>query len=247
MRAVWMVRLPRIKGGIGYWLSALGYRYQDRSIINRIFFLYFLVFWSAWIFAVFALLSGAIATILETAQIENPTHALALIGAIIFIIWVLVELFRVSRRSPFIFSEADLHLVCQTPINRRYVALVWFLSAWIEYAILFSAGGVILGFAFTELHIDGSLGISELLLYLRSGFRAFIIILLLQFACQAFVWSFGTLRLRKERDLSWLPIIPLGLSAWLFLRFFLYLGNSVSDSWHALLSYPLIFPIYYPF
>lgn len=242
-----MVRLPQIKGGIGYWLSALGYQYQDRSLINRIFLLYFLVFWSAWFIAVFSLLSGAIATILETTQIANPTHALALIGSIIFIIWVLVELFRVSRSSPFIFSEADVHLVCQTPINRRYVALVWFLSAWIEYAIVFSAGGVILGFAFTELHIDGSLGISELLLYLRSGFRAFIIILLLQFACQAFVWSFGTLRLRKERDLSWLPIIPLGLSAWLFLRFFLYLGNSASDSWHALLSYPLIFPIYYPF
>ena len=244
MRAVWMVRLPQIKGGIGYWLSALGYQYQDRSLINRIFLLYFLVFWSAWIFAVFSLLSGAIATILEITQIENPTHALALIGAIIFIIWVLVELFRVSRSSPFIFSEADVHLVCQTPINRRYVALVWFLSAWIEYAIVFSAGGVILGFAFTELHIDGSLGISELLLFLYSGFRAFIIILLLQFACQALIWSFGTTRLRWDRDVSWLPLIPFGIVAWLLILIFMRLG---SDSWQTPLSYLLLLPIYYPF
>jgi hypothetical protein len=87
----------------------------------------------------------------------------------------------------------------------------------------------------------------ELLLYLYSGLRAFLIILLLQVAWKAIIWSFGTLRLRGARELSWLPIIPLGLAAWLSLRFFLYPGSSVSDSWHALLSLPLLFPIYFPF
>ncbi|MBE9474154.1 MAG: hypothetical protein IMY85_04630 [Chloroflexi bacterium] len=247
MRAVWMVRLPQIKSRIGYWLSALGYQYQDRSINNRVYFLYFLAFWSAWIFAVLSLLAGTIAKILESTQIDNPNHTLALVGGIIFLIWVLVELFRVSRISPFIFSEADVYLICQTPVNRRFVALVWFLGDWLEYAIIFWAGGVILGFASVELQIEGNLEISELVLYLYSGFRAFLIILLLQLACQALVWSFGTMRLRGEREVSWLPIIPLGLAAWLSLHFFLHLGSWVSDSWHTLLSYPLLLPIYYPF
>ncbi len=124
MRAVWMVRLRQIKSRIGYWLSALGYQYQDRSINNRVYFLYFLAFWSAWIFAILTFLAGTIATILESTQIENPNHILALVGATIFLIWVLVELFRVSRISPFIFSEADVYLMCQTPVNRRFVASV---------------------------------------------------------------------------------------------------------------------------
>jgi hypothetical protein len=247
MRAVWMVRSRQIKSRIGYWLSALGYQYQDRSINNHVYFLYFLAFWSAWIFAVLTFLAGTIATILESTQIENPNHILALVGATIFLIWVLVELFRVSRISPFIFSEADVYLMCQTPVNRRFVASVWFLGDWLEYAIIFWAGGVILGFTSVELQIEGNLEISELLLYLYSGLRALLIILLLQLAYQALVWSFGTMRLRGEREISWLPIMPLGLAVWLLLRFFLDFGISLSDSWHALLSYPLLLPIYYPF
>jgi hypothetical protein len=242
-----MVRSRQIKSRIVYWLSALGYQYQDRSINNRVYFLYFLAFWSVWIFAVLSLLAGTIATILESAQIDNPNHTLALIGAIIFLIWVLVELFRVSRNSPFIFSETDVYLMCQTPVNRRFVALVWFFGNWLEYAIIFWAGGVILGFTAVELQIEGNLEISELLLYLYSGLQAFLIILLLQLACLALIWSFGTMRLRGERELPWLPIIPLGLAAGLLLRTYLQIGSPVSDSWHALMSYALLWPIYYPF
>ncbi len=104
-----------------------------------------------------------------------------------------------------------------------------------------------MGFTSVELQIEGNLEISELLLYLYSGLRALLIILLLQLAYQALVWSFGTMRLRGERDISWLPIIPIGLAVWLSLRFFMHLGSSLPDSWHALLSYPLLLPIYYPF
>jgi hypothetical protein len=247
MRAVWMVRSPQIKSHIGYWLSSLGYQYHDRSVTNRVFILYFLAFWSVWIFAVLCFLAGTIASILESTQIDNPNHTLVYIGAIVFIVWVLVELFRVSRISPFIFSESDVYLICETPVNRRYVALAWFLGDWLEYAVIFWAGGVILGFTSVELQIDGNLEILELLLYLLSGLRAFLIILLLQVAWKGLIWAFGTLRLRGARELSWLPIIPLGLAAWLSLSFFLHLGSSVSDSWHALLSYPLLLPIYYPF
>jgi hypothetical protein len=247
MHAVWMVRSPQIKSRIGYWLSALGYQYQDRSINNRVYLLYFIAFWSVWFFAVFTLLAGAIASILESSQIQNPNHVLVQIGAIVFIIWVLVELFRASRVSPFIFSESDVYLVCQTPVNRRHVALAWFFGDWLEYAFIFWAGGIILGFTIVELQIEGNVDILELLFYLYSGLRVFLIILLLQVAWKALIWSFGTLRLRGTREFSWLPIIPLGLAAWLSLRFFLNLGSSVSDSWHALLSVPLLLPIYYPF
>jgi len=247
MRAVWMVRSPQIKSRIGYWLSALGYQYHDSSIINRIYFLYFLALWSVWIFAVLSLLAGTIASILKSTQIDNPNHTLAQIGAIVFIVWVLVELFRVSKISPFIFSESDVYLICETPVNRRCVALAWFLGDWLEYAVIFWAGGVILGFTSVELQIDGNLELLELLLYLLSGLRAFLIILLLQVAWKALIWAFGTLRLRGTRELSWLPIIPLGLAAWLSLRYFLQLGSSFSDIWQGILTHPLLLPIYYPF
>jgi hypothetical protein len=244
VRAVWMVRIPKVKGQITFWLSALGYQYQDRSITNRLYLLYFLAFWSVWILAVFFLLAGGIAAVIESAQVDNPNLTLALAGAFIFLIWVLVDLSRVSRSSPFIFSEADVHLICQTPINRRSLALVWFLSDWFETAIIFWVGAVVLGFSFAELQIEGSLGISEMYLYFYYSLRAFLIILLLQFAYQSLIWSFGTTRLRGERGVPWLPLIPFGLVVWFL---FLILSNLGHDSWQAILSHPLLLSIYYPF
>ena len=32
--------------------------------------------------------------------------------------WGLYSLWRASRRSPFVFTEEDAHLVCQTPVSR---------------------------------------------------------------------------------------------------------------------------------
>jgi hypothetical protein len=239
-----MVRLPKVKNQITFWLSALGYQYQDRSITNRLYLLYFLAFWSVWLLAVFSFLAGGIVALLGSAQVGNPKLVLIVAGAVLFIIWVLVDLSRVSRSSPFIFSEVDFYLICQTPINRRSVALVWFLSDWFETAIIFWVGAVVLGFSFTELQIEGSLGISEMYLYLYYSLRAFLIILLLQFAYQALIWSFGTTRLRGERGVPWLPLIPFGLVVWFL---FLILSNLGHDSWQAILSHPLLLSIYYPF
>lgn len=244
MHAVWMVRFPQIKSRIRYWLSALGYEFRDRSVTNRIFFLYFLAFWSGWTIAVLSLLAGGIATLLASAQIDDPSHTLVVAGTSLFFTWVLVNLFRVSRKSPFIFSEADVYLICQTPIDRRYIALVWILSEWFEDAIVFWIGGFILGFAFAELQIEASLEISELVLYLDYSFRAFIIILLIQFAYQALIWSFGTTRLRGEREVSWLFLIPSGLAMWLVISILLNLGR---DNLQNILSHPLLLPIYFPF
>ncbi|MFN2214777.1 MAG: hypothetical protein ACK2UE_17035 [Anaerolineales bacterium] len=244
MRAVWMVRLPKIKSQIIFWLSTLGYQYQDRSLTNRLYFLYFLAFWSVWFLAVFFFLAGGIVALLDSMHASNLNFALLVAAALLFIIWVLVELFRVSLSSPFIFSEADVHLVCQTPIDRRKVALVWFLSDWFETAIFFWAGAVVLGFTFAELQIEGSLGLSEMYLYLYYSSRAFLIILFLQFAFQALIWSFGTTRLIGKRGVPWLPLIPLGLIVWFLIHIITNLGNEI---WQAVLSYPLLSSIYYPF
>lgn len=239
-----MVRLPKIKSQITFWLSALGYQYQDRSISNRLYFLYFLAFWSVWLLAVFSFIAGGIVALLESAQVDNPNLALVVAGAIIFLSWVLVGLFRVSRTSPFIFSEADVHLICQTPIDRRSLALVWFLSEWFETAIIFWLGAVVLGFTFAELQIEGNLGLSEMYLYLYYSSRAFLIILFLQFAFQALIWSFGTTRLIGKRGMPWLPLIPFGLVVWFLILIFFNLGN---DNLQAVLRYPLLLPISYPF
>ena len=126
---VWTLYIRRFGQRLGYWLSALGLNWRDSSTSNRLYMLYFFAFWAVWAVAVFALLGGWIAAILGLLRAAAPPQIALGLAEISLVGWGLYSLWRASRRSPFVFTEEDAHLVCQTPVNRPGVALALFLQS----------------------------------------------------------------------------------------------------------------------
>src|SRR5512140_2556295 len=128
MDPVWTLLRRRLVTSLRYWLTPLGYDLRDQSLSNRIYLLYFCAFWSLWALAVFSILGSGLAQLLGLLN-AGPGPTLVALGEYGLVLWGILMLWQVSRRSPFIFSEQDAYLLCQTPVSRGKVGLAWFLQA----------------------------------------------------------------------------------------------------------------------
>ena len=236
---VWTLFRRRTFSRLAYWCQALGFDLRDHSLTNRLYFVYFCVFWLAWGVAVFALLGSALAQTFDFLPAVSPSTLATQIGAFILAAWGLFKLWQVTGCSPFVFSESDAYLLCQTPVYRRSVGLAWFLMDWFGTAFLFAAGSILISFALTDLALSDVASFQSLPTYFASSLRSLVIILPLQMGLQAGLYGLGALRLRRDRPLEklfWLrlTVLPLGLGLLTALFF---------PNWRAIVLTPLNFPL----
>ena len=236
---VWILFRRRTFSRLAYWFQVLGFNLRDRSLNNLLYFVYFCAFWLAWIVAVFALLGSELVKAFEFLPATSPSTLAILMGAFILAAWGLVEFWRVTGRSPFVFSEPDAFLLCQTPVHRRSVGLAWFLMDWLATALPFAAGAILISFALMDFALSDTVSFQSLPTYFASSLRALAISLPLQMGMQAGLYGLGALRLRRDRppeQLSWLrlTVLPLGLCLLAVLLF---------PNWMAIVLTPLTFPL----
>jgi hypothetical protein len=236
---VWILFRRRTFSRLAYWCLVLGYDFRDRSLTNRFYFVYFILFWLAWVNAVFALLGYTLAGFFGTLALASPTGLVILLGAWALALWGLVQLWQITGHSPFVFSEADAFLLCQAPVRRRCVGAAWFLMDWFGTVLPFAAGAVTLSFALTEASLPPMVTILDLLVYFTASLRALAVVLPLQMGLQAGLWGLGAWRLRRDRTPNWLiwlrlaVLVPgLGLLAALFF-----------PAWRAVVLSPLTVPL----
>ncbi len=232
-----MLYRRRLVTRLAYWLSALGYNLRDRSASNRMYLAYFVFFWLVWVVAVFALLGQTLAEWLVRLPIEPAPWSvnLVLIG---LAAWALLELWNAARRSPFVFTEEDAFLICQTPVNRRRVGLALYFSYFAGALLPFAAGAVVLAFALAEIQV-GHERAGFLIQYVVNSLRALSIVLALQAALLAAAWGVGALRLRGKQQ-PWLRPAVLGLVALLAAAW--AADQRLPGLWQAVCS-PLFFPL----
>jgi hypothetical protein len=204
MRAAWMVRLRQMEGRFAFWLTLIGYNKRDKSLSHRIYLGYALVFMCFWVFAVFTLLAGSGAGLLKLLNPADPRAPAEWLAFLAISIWGVISLVRYTRRTPFVFSEDDAYLICQTPIDRRAVALAWFPADWLESALPFWAVMVTLGFSLAEIGLHGQATVLDIPAYVLMGLRALILFIPLQMGLLAALWAIGAVRLQRDRDPSWL-------------------------------------------
>jgi len=247
MKPVWMVRSRQVAQKLSFWLTLIGYDPHDHSLKHRIYLIYASVFMSIWAFAMLTLAAGGTATILTALGTGSVNQIAAQISLLIFGIWFIYQLWQVSRRSPFIFSEEDAYLICQTPVKRNIVALNWFLGDWFSQAWPFWAIGVIFGFALVEPQLGGKISSSDVFQYVISGFRALSVFFPLQVGLLALLWALGAMRLQGNREWHWLPrLVLIGI----LLVVICLLGSMsfpellklFAPVWHAVLS-PMDYPL----
>jgi len=219
LRAVWLVRSRKLLSQLEFWLGLIGYDRQTRSFSSWIYLIYVFIFFSVWIFVVLVLLADFAGQALNALPFGSPLSAAVAVGGVAFIAAFLLELYSASRRSPFVFSEADATLLCLTPVDRRWVALAWFLGEWAARAPFLWAGAVVLGYACLEAQFPGELSAAGLPVYLLAGIRMLAIALPLHLAAQSLAWSVGAWRLGWKRDwpaLRWMaPFLAiLIVAAW---------------------------------
>jgi hypothetical protein len=237
MDPIWTLFSRRVRSQLTYWLSALGYNLRERSLSNSIYLVYFCIFWSVWAIAVFSLLGKTISSAFNFLPVYlTPDQFAAGLGQYLLVVWLLVELRGVTRRSPLIFSQEDAYLICQTPLPRRRVTIALFLQSCLPVSFVFAAGAVLLSFALVEWNFQGEMLLFQIFKAFTNSLRALVMILPLQMALQAGLWGVGTLRLRASRPHAWLQLVfPLTV---LF-----FLTSILNPTWHTILMTPLRLPL----
>jgi hypothetical protein len=222
MIAVWFVRLRQLESRMRFWTAIVGYDPRDRSLSHNIYLVYVIIFFSLWGFAVLALMADLGAGVLSLFRGTSPIQSAILLTTGILLADVLLRCYRYARRSPFVFSEEDAVLICQTPVDRKQVAIAWLFGDWFPAGLPYAAGVVMLSFACLQLGTPGGIIWSHLPFYILVGFRAASIMLPLHLAFMTLAYVFGALRLRGDKDLMFLRFIPIGIGVGLILliRFF---------------------------
>ncbi len=205
MRAVHWLRSRQEERELIYWLSFVAYDTRDRSLNNRIYLLYLIVFFSIWVFMALTLFASGGAKVLLALNPQAPARAAAFLAVLVLGVWSVSALWRSLWRSPVVFSEEDAVLLCQTPVNRRSVVLRWLWMPWLESAIPFWLIAVILGFSLAEVAMSGTIGFDRLFDYAGYGLRAWLAVIPAQLALFVLVWIAGVYRLRQEIDRRGLP------------------------------------------
>ena len=162
LRAVWVARWQEVAPRLQFWLLLGGYDVRDRSRADIFYVPYLIAFWSVWAFAMFTALSGAVAGLLKALDAATPALAAVQLYFWALLLWAIISLYQATRRSPFVFSAADAALLCQTPVDRRAVALLWFMSDWPRQFLPFAAGGLALGCTLCEDAWDADYALSPL-------------------------------------------------------------------------------------
>lgn len=211
MHAVHWLRSRQEERELSYWLSIVAYDQHDRSFSNRIYLIYLIIFFGAWLFVTLAFFASGGAIFLELINPVDPGQAALFLQILSLGLWSVYGCWRALHRSPVVFSEQDEVLLCQTPVGRRMVTLRWLFMPWVKSGLAFWFLAVILGFSMAETFLPGPMSASRIPEYSLFGLRAVGVIIPIHLALYILQWIVGINRLQKDEDHNWSNwlIIPL--------------------------------------
>ncbi len=245
-----MIRSKQVTSSINFWLSLVVHDTHDRSVLTLAYLLYVFAFFSVWTLAVMFLVSDLLANTLSPLLASWGvafSDIVPIFGTLLLGLWSLFTIYKATNRSPLVFSEDDAHLLCQTPADRRFVTLTWFLSEWPSSVLLFLAAAATVGFALLELDINNGIRVMSVGHITVAALKPLIIIIPLHLGLFAIAWVVGVYRLQRDvkrlKIMRTLRILAVILAVTLFV---VALGRILFPSYFAtfqpllsLLTFPL--------
>src|SRR5512140_1419204 len=224
MRAVHWLRTRQEDRELAYWLAIVAYEQRDRSFINRIYLLYLIIFFGAWVFVVLTFFASVGAFVLRWLNPVDPIQSVLFLEVLLLGVWSVFAFWQSLRRSPVVFSEQDEVLICHTPVNRRYVTLRWILMPWLTSGIVFWLAAIVLGFSVAEITMPGAMSAGRIFEYAGYGLRSLAVIVPIHLGLFALQWVAGILRLQKDVERRWLAwlVIPGTIAFFSFLLIFIF-------------------------
>lgn len=208
-QALNLLRSRQENAELRYWLSITAYDTRDRSLTNRLYFGYLLLFFSIWVFIVLLFLAQGGSILLRMINPANPTQAALVLTVIILSGFGLIHLVACVRRSPLSFSEEDAHLLCQQPFNPRQLVLRWLPLSWFGSAVFFALTFLWIGFSLAEASFATQMMSQFLPQYAWMGIRLVLIGLPNHLILFVVGWISGVWALarRKKPSALILPVI----------------------------------------
>ena len=144
------------------------------------------------------------------------------------------------------FTEDDAALICQTPVSRPAVALLWMLGDWIRRGPVFWALAVTLAFALQDAALGSAVSVEHTPRYVLAGLRVLSVVIPVQWGLMALAWAWGVLRLERDRIRRWWWLGPVGLAVGLLLLL-VTSGNGILGGFFrgtsGVVLAPLVFPV----
>ncbi|MGV8049970.1 MAG: hypothetical protein AB2L21_06430 [Anaerolineaceae bacterium] len=208
-QALNLLRSRQENAELRYWVSITAYDTRDRSLTNRLYFGYLLLFFSIWVFIVLLFLAQGGSILLRMINPANPTQAALVLTVIILSGFGLIHLVACVRRSPLSFSEEDAHLLCQQPFNPRQLVLRWLPLSWFGSAVFFALTFLWIGFSLAEASFATQMMSQFLPQYAWMGIRLVLIGLPNHLILFVVGWISGVWALarRKKPSALILPVI----------------------------------------
>jgi len=199
MACVGWLRSRQEKQEIAFWLS-YAYDTKDKSLSNRLYLLYLIIFFSIWWFIVLVLFAEFGAKILNYLTPEDPIYAALILEVLVFALWWLVSSLRAIWRSPVVFTEEDAYLICQMPIKPKNIVLRWLFLPWIKSLLPIALISATIGFSLAEIVFLPVEFSSEMFVnYLGYGFQILLVITPIHFTLFSLVWVIGIWSLNYKR------------------------------------------------
>jgi len=196
-----MIRSKQVLSSINYWLAIVGYDIYDHSALTHVYLFYLIALFGAWTLAVMFLVSNLMANTLSpflASQGMAFTDIVPTIAMLLLVLWSLYSIYKATNRSPLVFSEDDAHLLCQTPVDRRFVTLAWFFGEWPSSVLLILVVAATVGFALLELDLINGIKILSVGHLTVAALKPLSIIIPLHLGLFAVAWVVGVYRLQRD-------------------------------------------------
>jgi hypothetical protein len=241
LRALWLLGAPQLQLNLMRYAATTGLDLHSRSWVELLGEVYILVFWMFWLLAVLGLAAGGVAGVL--LALGDPPAVSSWLATVALAIGFVWDLRRAVSRSPFVFDTADRQLLCPTPLDRRWVALDRLARYWPKVALIWTAGATVLAYAIHEAARQRPLTLPGLVPIVADGFKAAIVVALLQLALQSVAWAAGAWRLRRDADPRYVRVLP-AVVAVLWLGWgALIASRTTQGPLQALATVPLLRPL----
>lgn len=210
--AINFIRKRQEYSDLRYWLALVAYDPEERTVSNKFYLVYLVIFFAIWIFMVLIFAAKGLLNFFELAAPMPPALVVSFLLLLTFSIFALVMLIGSSVRSALVFSEEDRFLLCQQPIPTRHLVMRWLPLPWIQSLTLLILISLMLGFSLGEITFPADDIASYFLVYVWFGLRAALLAIPFHFALFSSSWAVGLFALRHRGQVkSYLPVVGLGL------------------------------------
>ena len=213
-QAVGFLRGRQERSDLRYWLALVSYDPEEKTVSNKIYLVYLVIFFTIWLFLMLIYIAQAFLGLFRLTEPMPASTVSSFLLIITFASFGLYLIIKSTWRSPLIFSEEHRYLLCQQPVPASTIVFRWWQQPWLQNLLLFMLICLMLGFTLGEASFPSEEMSSYFFIYVWYGLRVALLAIPFHLAIFITSWSAGLFALEhRGKFLAYLPSLLLVLLA----------------------------------